>query len=85
MFFNVFMPYRGKYLKIQAIKIPFHRSRIRKKEYMKTAAKNLKVINKLKPEQHGLQVLPGLIVDSCEKIIPAGDTAYYCPVRLIGA
>jgi hypothetical protein len=48
------MPYRGKYLKIQAIKIPFHRSRIRKKEYMKTAVKNLKVINKLKPEQHGL-------------------------------
>ena len=52
---------------------------------MKTAVKNLKVINKLKPEQHGLQVLPGLIIDSCEKIIPAGETAYYCPVRLIGA
>ena len=58
---------------------------IKKGIAQKNAAKKIKAINKLKPEQHGLKVLPGLIIDSCEKIMPVSETAYYCPARLIGA
>lgn len=43
------------------------------------AAKNFRVL-----EKYGMQIQPGLIIDSCEKIRPLSETAFFYPVFRIG-
>ena len=43
------------------------------------ATKNFTVLEKFK-----MPVMPGLVIDCCDKIRPINERAYYCPVSLIG-
>lgn len=43
------------------------------------ATKNFIVLEKFK-----MPVMPGLVIDCCDKIRPINERAYYCPVSLIG-
>ena len=44
----------------------------------KKATKNFNVLNK-----YNLNILPGLVIDTCEKIRPINENAYYFPVFLL--
>ena len=35
-------------------------------------------------QKYNKKILNGLIIDSCEKIVPLNDVIYYCPISLIG-
>ena len=41
------------------------------------ATKNFKVLEKYKKE-----IKPGLVIDTCDKIRPINDMAYFCPTSL---
>lgn len=41
--------------------------------------KNFKFLQK-----YNKKILNGLIIDSCEKVVPLNDDIYYCPVSMIG-
>ena len=41
--------------------------------------KNFKVLDK-----YGLTIMPGLVIDTCDKIRPINENAYYYPVSLFG-
>lgn len=41
--------------------------------------KNFKIL-----EKYNKPILKGLIIDSCEKILPINENVYYCPITLIG-
>ena len=41
--------------------------------------KNFSFLNK-----YNKPILKGLVIDSCEKIMPINETIYYCPISLIG-
>ena len=52
---------------------------IKKGENPTKPNKNFSVLSK-----YGLEIKPGLIIDTCDKIRPINDKAYYYPVYLLG-
>lgn len=44
-----------------------------------SAKKNFNILEKYKKP-----ILKGLVIDSCEKILPINENVYYCPISLIG-
>ena len=52
---------------------------IKKSENPTKPNKNFSVLSK-----YGLEIKPGLIIDTCDKIRPVNDKAYFYPVYLLG-
>ncbi len=52
---------------------------IKKGENPSKPNKNFNVLNK-----YGLEIKPGLVIDTCDKIRPINDKVYYYPVYLLG-
>ena len=50
-----------------------------KKKKRKQSPKNFSVL-----EKYGMEIQPGLIIDSCEKITPLNENAFFYPVFRIG-
>ena len=35
-------------------------------------------------EKYNRKIFTGLVIDSCESIMPVNENVYYCPISLIG-